>query len=317
MRLPVALRSTASTMPAISKKQLTNSLKRIGVPMGALASVYTLIVNIASTGAGYICVTCGVEFPPDVQPPERCPICEDFRQYVGLEGQQWTTAEELARTHRNRIEEIDSGVFSIHTNPKFGIGQRCLLVQSAEGNVLWDCISLLDEETIRRVRDLGGIAAIAISHPHYYATMVDWSAAFGNAPILLHEEDRDWVLRPDRRIEFWAGETHQLNSGMTLIHCGGHFDGGQVMHWSHGALFTGDILQVVSDRRWVSFMRSYPNYIPLPAWAVERIVEVVEPFAFNRIYGAWPRFEIRGDGKGVVKRSAERYIRALSEVLKH
>jgi len=272
-------------------------------------------VNNASTGAGLICVTCGVQFPPAVQPPENCPICEDFRQYVGLDGQQWTTPGELAGAHSNRIDEVDSGVFSMHTEPKFAIGQRCLLVQSPAGNVLWDCISLIDDETIGHVRGLGGIAAIAISHPHYYATMVDWSGAFGNVPILLHEEDRDWVMRPDRRIQFWSGETHQVNAAMTLIRCGGHFEGAQVMHSGHGALFTGDVIQVVPDRRSVSFMRSYPNYIPLPASAVERIVDAIEPFAFDRVYGAWPRFEIREGGKDVVRRSAARYIRALSEVL--
>lgn len=287
-------------------------------PKELWVSVYTLIVNAASTGEGPICATCGVQFSPAARPPEHCPICEDFRQYVGFDGQQWTTASNLAGGDlRNRIEEIDPGVFSIHTEPKFAIGQRCLVVRSAEGNVLWDCISLLDDETIRSIREIGGIAAIAISHPHYYAAMVEWSEAFGNAPILLHEEDRDWVMRPDRRIEFWTGETHQLNSEMTLIHCGGHFEGAQVMHWNRGALFAGDIIQVVPDRRWVSFMRSYPNYIPLPASAVERILEVVEPFAFERIYGAWPRFEVREDGRNVVKRSAARYIRALSEVLRH
>jgi glyoxylase-like metal-dependent hydrolase (beta-lactamase superfamily II) len=103
---------------------------------------------------------------------------------------------------------------------------------------------------------------------------------------------------------------------MTLIHCGGHFEGAQVLHWSRGALFTGDVIQVVPDRRWVSFMRSYPNYIPLPASAVERIVDVLEPFAFERVYGAWPGFEIREDGRNAVKRSAARYIRALSEVIR-
>ncbi len=259
-------------------------------------------------------MTCGVQFPPSETPPVCCPICEDFRQYVGLDGQQWILPADLARDHHNRIEEIDPGVFSIHTDPKFAIGQRCLLLQSNEGNILWDCISLIDDDTIERVRELGGIAAIAISHPHYYSTMVDWSEAFADVPILLHEEDRDWVMRPDPLIEFWSGETHQINAEMTLVHCGGHFEGAQVMYSNRGALFTGDVIQVVADRRWVSFMRSYPNFIPLPASAVQRIVEAVEPFGFERIYGAWPKFEIRGGAKKAVRRSAERYIRALAEV---
>jgi glyoxylase-like metal-dependent hydrolase (beta-lactamase superfamily II) len=232
-----------------------------------------------------------------------------------MDGQQWILPGELARGHRNRIEQIDTGIYSVHTDPKFAIGQRCLLLQSSDGNVLWDCVSLIDDETIARVRELGGISAIAISHPHYYSTMVDWSDAFGGAPIILHEEDRDWVMRPDSRIEFWSGETHQINAEMTLVQCGGHFEGAQVMYWNRGALFTGDVIQVVADRRWVSFMRSFPNFIPLPAAAVRRIVDAVEPFAFDRIYGAWPGFEIQTDAKKALQRSAERYIRALTEVL--
>jgi hypothetical protein len=50
-------------------------------------------------------------------------------------------------------------------------------VQSPGGNVLWDCISLIDGATIEAVRKLGGLAAIAISHPHYSSAMVEWSRA--------------------------------------------------------------------------------------------------------------------------------------------
>ena len=47
-----------------------------------------------------------------------------------------------------------------------------------------------------------------------------------------------------------------------------------MLHWAggadgRGALLSGDIVQVVPDRRYVSFMYSYPNLIPLPAAAVE------------------------------------------------
>jgi hypothetical protein len=121
--------------------------------------------------------------------------------------------------------------------------------------------------------------------------MVEWSRAFGGVPIYLHAADRQWVMRPDEAIVFWEGETSALAEGLTLIRCGGHFEGGTVLHWAggaggRGALLTGDIIQVVPDRKHVSFMYSYPNYIPLPASAIERIVKAVEPFSFDRIYGA-------------------------------
>jgi hypothetical protein len=262
-----------------------------------------------------ICVTCGVQYPLSVEPPPRCPICEDFRQFIGLDGQQWTTLEELRRGHVNCWEEMAGGLVSIHTDPKFAIGQRCLLVPGQAGNILWDAVSLVDDETVAKIRAAGGVKAIAISHPHYYSSMVEWSRALGDVPVLLHEDDARWVMRPDQCIQYWRGETFRIDDGATLIRCGGHFEGAQVMHLSDGALLTGDVIQVVADRRWVSFMRSYPNYIPLPAGSVRRIVDAIEPFVFDRIYGAWPKFEILSDAKGALKRSAERYIRALEEVV--
>jgi glyoxylase-like metal-dependent hydrolase (beta-lactamase superfamily II) len=266
-------------------------------------------------GTAYICETCGVQFAESEFPPSQCPICEDFRQYIGLDGQRWTELRELRRSHQNEIAEIAPGVLSIHSQPKFAIGQRALVIRTPGFNVLWDCVSLIDDKTIAAVRDFGGISAIAISHPHYYSTMVEWSEAFGNAPVFLHEADRRWVMRASDRIEFWSRETHPLSDSLTLIRCGGHFEGAQVLHSKAGMLFTGDVIQVCPDRRWVSFMRSYPNYIPLPAGVVRSIVRAIEPFEFDRLYGAWPKYEILTDAKGAVERSAERYIRALGEII--
>jgi glyoxylase-like metal-dependent hydrolase (beta-lactamase superfamily II) len=266
----------------------------------------------------YMCATCGTQFSPQASPPERCPICDDERQYVGPNGQQWTTLEELRGARQNRLVEHEPHLTGIGTEPRFGIGQRALLVQTPAGNLLWDCISLIDDATIAAVTALGGIRAIAISHPHYYSSMVEWSAAFGDAPIYLHAADREHVMRPDAAITHWDGEQLALWQGLTLIRCGGHFAGGMVLHWSagaegRGALLTGDIINVVQDRRFVSFMRSYPNLIPLPASAIRRVVAAVEPFAFDRIYGAWWETIVATDAKRAVQRSAERYIRAISD----
>lgn len=261
-----------------------------------------------------ICTTCGTRYAESAEPPQECPICLDERQYVGFGGQQWTTLDELRRGHWITIRAKEAGLTGIGMTPKFAIGQRALLVHSSAGNILWDCIPLLDDALVKAVKAIGGISAIAISHPHYYTTMVEWSRAF-DCPIILHAADRQWVMRPDPAIEFWSGDTKQLGDGLTLIRCSGHFEGGTVLHWQdgaegRGALLSGDIIQVVPDRRWVSFMFSYPNLIPLPASKVRRIVDSVEPFEFDRIYGAWWDMNVAEEGKAVVKRSAERYIRA-------
>lgn len=264
----------------------------------------------------FICVTCGTQFAETPEPPKECPICLDERQYVGLGGQQWTTLEQLQAKHRNSFKRKEPGLFGIGSVPDFAIGQRALLVKTPAGNVLWDCIALIDDATVDLIEGLGGLKAIAISHPHYYTTMVEWSRRFGDIPIYLHAADREWVMRPDAAIYFWEGETHALWSGATLVRCGGHFEGGTVLHWAagaegKGAILAGDILQVVPDRRYVSFMRSYPNLIPLPASAVQHIVDAVEPFAFDRIYGAWWHRNVLTEAKESVRRSAARYLAAI------
>lgn len=266
--------------------------------------------------ATYLCVTCGTQYPPAGQPPEHCPICEDERQFVGLQGQQWITLEKLRQTHRNTLFQEGEGIWGIQTVPEFGIGQRALLVRAGEHNILWDCVSLIDPDTATLIDALGGISTIAISHPHYYTSMVEWSRAFGGVPIYLHEDDRRWVQRPDPCITFWSGETCSLEYGLTLIRVGGHFPGFQVLHSAEaehgrGAVFTGDQPQVCPDRRYVSFMYSYPNFIPLHAASVRRIVSALEPFRFTKLYGAWRKFVVQGEAKEALRRSAERYLKAL------
>ncbi len=268
----------------------------------------------------FICVTCGVQYPESERPPQECPICRDPRQFIGFEGQQWTTLEEMPGRYRNRIQPEEPGLSSIHTEPGFAIGQRAFLLQTSKGNILWDCVTLLDEDTIQHVRRLGGIHAIAISHPHYYASMAEWSAAFADAPIYLHEADARWVMRPCGSVRLWSGESKALFDDVTLIHTPGHFAGFQVLHWregaaGNGALLSGDQPQVCMDTRWVSFMYSYPNYIPLPVAVIQRIVERLRPYRFDRIYGAFPHRTVVRDGNAALERSAERYLRALREQL--
>lgn len=260
---------------------------------------------------------CGTQFEQTSEPPSRCPICEDERQFVRHGGQQWTTLNELRSTHRNKFEDEAPQLLGIGTEPKFAIGQRALLLQSPGGNLLWDCISLLDDKTVAEVNARGGIRAIAISHPHYYSAMIEWAERF-DAQIFLHTEDRQWAMRRSSRLEFWKGDTLPFWDEVRLIHCVGHFAGGAVLHWpaganGKGALLTGDIIQVVADRRYVSFMRSYPNLIPLGASAIRRILERIEPFPFEQIYGAWWGANVSRNAKTALARSAARYLQAIQE----
>jgi len=264
----------------------------------------------------FICVQCGTQFAETAQPPEQCPICQDERQFVRHSGQEWTTIRLLQSDYRNRFEEEAPQLLGIGTEPEFAIGQRALLLQSPGGNLLWDCITLLDDKTVAQVNARGGIRGVAVSHPHFYSSMVEWASRF-DAQIFLHAKDRQWVMRPSPRIQFWDETTLPLWDGLTLINCGGHFEGATVLHWpaganGKGAVLSGDIIHVVQDRRYVSLMRSYPNLIPLGATAIQHILETIEPFWFEHIYGAWWNVKVLSDGKAAVARSAERYLRAIS-----
>jgi glyoxylase-like metal-dependent hydrolase (beta-lactamase superfamily II) len=267
----------------------------------------------------FVCVTCGAHFPDASNPPASCPICDDERQYIGPGGQTWTTLDALKQDHTNRIDAVEPGLTGIISEPKVAIGQQAHLIQTPAGNLLWNCISLVDDATVEALTQLGGVAAIAVSHPHFFTGVAAWSHAFGDIPVHLHADDRQWVTNPDPVIRFWEGETLDPipGSGLTLIRCGGHFPGSCVVHWPGGAegrraLLTGDTIMVVPDRRWVSFMYSYPNLIPLDAAAIRRIVDAVDPYPFDRIYSSWPGSVVATDGKAAVQRSAERYITRIS-----
>jgi len=264
----------------------------------------------------WICETCGTQFAATEVPPELCPICSEERQFVGYHGQRWTTLEQMqSADFMNAFYEHEPGLVGIGTVPRFGIGQRAILVRHPDGNVLWDCISYIDDITTDIIKGLGGIKAVAISHPHYYSAMVEWAERF-DCKIYIHEKDREWVMNPNPRIEYWSGDRLKLYRGLKLIHVGGHFAGGTVLHWRDGAngsgvLLTGDIIQVAEDRKRVSFMYSYPNMIPLPIHEVEHIMATIEPLEFERIYGF--RFErvVTNDAKNAVLRSGDRYRAAL------
>ena len=264
-----------------------------------------------------VCAACGAQFPPREKPPENCPICLDERQFVPGTGQSWLTLEQIKKKHANQFRQHEPGLLGIAMVPQFCIGQRACLIKTPEGNFLWDCITLLDDATIEIVKGLGGIAGIAVSHPHYYTTMADWSRAFGNVPIYIHADDRQWVTCPNDSIQFWEDDTKRVATGLTLIRCGGHFAGGTVAHWKEGgkgkgALLTGDIIMVIPDRSHVSFMRSFPNLIPLSGPSVERLGRILAPYDYDVIYGAFMDRNILKGGKQALQRSVTRYVKAVS-----
>jgi hypothetical protein len=145
-----------------------------------------------------------------------------------------------------------------------------------------------------------------------------WSRAFGGVPIHLHADDRDWILKPDPNVRLWQGDSVELLPGVTLIRCGGHFPGANVLHWAGGAggkgiVCSGDTLTVTVDRKYLTFMWSYPNMIPLPPKTIRGIADAMAPYAFDTLYGHyWDRVIATG-AKAVLDRSIERYLGAITD----
>ena len=269
----------------------------------------------------WLCATCGVEFADTPNPPDSdCAICADDRQYLPPTGQRWTTLAELQEDRVAAVEELEPDLYAITITPKVGIGQRGLLVRTPGGNLLWEPPGYFDDEYIETLQGLGGVAAIAASHPHLTGLPVSLSEQFGDAQIYWGEDDRRWIQRPDDRITPWSG-TLEVLPGLTLVQCGGHFAGSAVLHWAAGAdeggvVMSGDTFLVGADRKTVSFMRSYPNLIPLSQRSVEKIVRAIEPWPFDRLYSGFAPGLIESDASTAVRFSAERYIGWLRDEIR-
>lgn len=257
----------------------------------------------------WICATCGVESSAAHHPPTLCGICEDDRQYVPADGQVWTTIGELAAAGQHLVaHEIEPGLLGLRTRPRFGIGQQAMVARCPEGTVLFDPPGYIDDTALAQVRAFGDPMAIAVSHPHMYGVMSLWSEAL-EVPVLVPRVDEWWPRRRDR-IE-WYDDRYRIAPGLTLHRVGGHFAGSAVLEWTYGAagrgvLLAGDAIFPNPDHRTVSFLRSYPNRLPLSGAVVQRIADTVGELQFDRLYNNFGDVVLR-DAKEVVRRSARRH----------
>jgi hypothetical protein len=256
----------------------------------------------------WVCESCGVEHAKAVGV---CVICADERGWVPADGQKWATLEELTRAGcRVQIVELEPDLFGITVEPKVGIGQQTHLVCTRAGNLLWDPVGYIDKGAVDSVRALGDVTAIAASHPHMFGVQVEWSKALGGVSILVSEADAEWVQRADPAIKTWSGR-YEVAPGLTLLQVGGHFPGSSVVHWAAGAggkgvLLVSDTIHANPDRATVTFLRSYPNRIPLSPAVVQRITRAVTQVPFDRLYDNFGT-AVEAGAAAAVSCSASRY----------
>ncbi len=257
-----------------------------------------------------ICITCGTYYPAD-HTPELCITCLDERQYIPATGQRWTTPGELTGNHSIKLKKLMENLYELEINPMFAIGQRALLVLSPNGNVLWDCIPLLDELTVDFIKSKGGLHAIGFSHPHYYSNMNEWGEIF-DCPVYIHENDGDCIVDKGRHIQLWSGDELALWDGMRIIRIGGHFAGSSIIHVpflsKQGAIICGDTLFLSPSKKHFSVMYSYPNRMPLPLHEMQRVKKRFDSIAFDAFYGYQHLQNLTENVKEIFSESMARYF---------
>ena len=257
-----------------------------------------------------ICTACGTQYQQTSPANAECPICTDDRQYVPETGQGWTNLEELQNNYGIIVKALKENLYELKMAPSFAIGQRALLVLAPQGNILWDCISLLNEPTLDFIKNKGGLQAVAISHPHYYTTMNEWSKAF-DCPIYIHKNDEQWVFNKGEHVSLWSGNEKELWDGMKLINVGGHFHGSSILQVpflsNEGAILCGDTFYISPSKKHAAVMYSYPNRIPLPVSEIQRIKKQMLAIQFDTLYGFYDYQNIYFNAKQIIEHSLERY----------
>lgn len=257
----------------------------------------------------WICATCAVETADSSTPPDVCAICADERQWVPEAGQAWTTLAELtARGTRTEWILVEPGLYGVVATPQVGIGQQTMVIATQDGVVVFDPLGYVDQAAVDHVRSLGPVLAVVASHPHMYGCQTEWASAL-DAPVVANSHDAEWCRRTGRVT--WFDQTYELGSEVTLHRVGGHFKGQTVAEWrtgngGAGVLFAGDAVFPNPDRRTVSFLRSYPNRLPLSGAVVRRIAAQLDGLHFDRLYNNFGAVVPR-DAQQVVVASAERH----------
>lgn len=257
-----------------------------------------------------ICTACGTQYNSVATAGAVCPICHDDRQYVPESGQSWTHLDGLQRHYSVIANKLSNRLYELKMVPAFAIGQRALLVLASEGNILWDCIALLNEPTIEFIRSKGGLKAIAFSHPHYYTTMNEWAQVF-DCPVYIHQLDEQWIFYRGGKVSLWTGTEKALWDGMKLINVGGHFPGSTILQVpflsKESAILCGDTFYISPSKTHAAVMYSYPNRIPLPVREVQRIRDQMLSIKFDTLYGFYDYQNVYGNAKEIIDRSLEKY----------
>ncbi len=257
-----------------------------------------------------ICTACGTQYLQESSMLKFCPICSDDRQYIPEQGQTWTNLDNLSNKFSVITNKLSDNLYELKMVPSFAIGQRAIFVIAPGGNILWDCISLLNEPTIEFIKSKGSLKTIAFSHPHYYSTMNEWAETF-NCPIYIHQNDEQWIFNKGRQVSLWNSTEKELWDGIRIINVGGHFPGSSILHIPFlsqgGTVLCGDTFYISPSKKHMAIMYSYPNRIPLPLQEIQRIKKQMLSIQFDTMHGFYDYQNIYSNAKLILENSLSKY----------
>jgi hypothetical protein len=291
---------------------------KLSVGSSIIASTGFIETAVASIGKKdhinshkFFCSTCGTQFTNAIYITKDCPICDNDRQFIPPNGQSWTKWNDLNINYSNNINELVPNLFEIRTSPRFALGQKAFLIITPNGNVLWDCVSLLNESTIEFIKSKGGLKAIIISHPHFNASMSDWAEAF-ECPIYIHQNDQEFILSKSKYIQLWNGDEKELWDQMKIKLIGGHFPGSCILivpFLSKGdTILCSDTFWIAKNNKYVSVMYSFPNYIPVKISEIQRIKRVMKEVQFDQLIGSFDNQLLNANAKEILHASFDNYF---------
>ena len=232
----------------------------------------------------YLCTNCGF-WQRHFAVPSTCPVCTDFRHTPPEDGFYFLTPDAAdAETHTVWMGE-DTGIVTLRTDPRVGIGPNGYLLNHPAGNVFFDGTAYYSLEALSLIDTLGGIKWLSASHPHAYGAL--WQLQERFAPtVIVQVEDLPWTNAFETQWPF--DERLEIAPGLTLLHTGGHFAGHTVLYWADKkTLFAGDMLKFHSENGRVTGISTHKGFnrkIPMGHAEVKRYSEIVKTLDFDTVY---------------------------------
>ncbi len=235
----------------------------------------------------YACHHCGHWQPWfSHQEPLACPVCTDVRNALPEDGWNFLAESQVEARLTTTWKEVLPGIIGFSCQPKLGLGSTGWLLLREDGNVAFEAAPHYSVEALAQIEKLGGIRVLASSHPHGYGAL--WQLAERFRPIVtVHRQDLRYTKA--FRVTWPADDVHQIASGLTLYHTGGHYEGHSVLFDErHQALFCGDALKIDFDPSGqptaVSCHKGFHYEIPLSHDELRKYHQVFSRLPFERAF---------------------------------